>query len=121
MGKIIALEEYLSPTLDALALEVAFTRFITESPLPIFADFYAEWCAPCLQMMPVLAQLAEQKGTVLRVVKVDVNKFTPLITKYPVGGVPTLMLFDKGKMIWNRPGICSLAEMQGILKEQLSL
>jgi thioredoxin 1 len=73
-----------------------FDSFIEQSDKPVIVDFWAEWCGPCRQLSPIISELAEELDNVTFVkVNIDENQNTP--TKFGVRGIPTLILFDKGK------------------------
>ncbi|MGD2076407.1 MAG: thioredoxin domain-containing protein [Gammaproteobacteria bacterium] len=66
---------------------------------PVLVDFWADWCAPCLIIAPVLEQvMAELGGTVaLAKLEVDEGENMKLAGQFQVRGFPTLILFDKGR------------------------
>jgi thioredoxin 1 len=78
---------------------------------PVLVDFFASWCGPCKMMEPVLEEVAVAAGKKARVVKVDVDKNPMAANKYSVRGVPTLMLFHKGKVLWRQSGIVQAREI----------
>ncbi|MGA8854919.1 MAG: thioredoxin [Christiangramia sp.] len=78
---------------------------IIESETPVLIDFYADWCGPCKSLAPILKQVKEELGDNVKIVKIDVDKNQPLATKYQVRGVPTMMLFKKGKQLWRESGV----------------
>jgi thioredoxin 1 len=71
---------------------------------PVLVDFWAEWCAPCLQIAPALEDLAREMEGRIAVAKlnIDENPTTPL--KYGVRGIPTLMLFKNGQVAASKVG-----------------
>ena len=81
-----------------------FKNDVLNSSKPTLVDFWAEWCAPCKQIAPILEEIAEEKKEKLKVVKlnIDENPLTP--QKYGVRGIPTLMLFKNGKLIDTQVG-----------------
>jgi thioredoxin 1 len=78
---------------------------------PALVDFFASWCAPCKMMEPVLEEVGSAAGSKAKVVKVDVEKNPMAASKYNVRGVPTLMLFYKGKVLWRQSGVVPAREL----------
>jgi len=119
MTYLKTLETYLPPQKENTALNKQFAEFLAQSEQPILIDFYAEWCKPCIQMMPNLERLAAYKAAQITVIKVNVDNYLPLLEDYRIMGVPTFMLFNKGKMLWDIPGVCSMQELVERIDEEL--
>ena len=77
----------------------------------VLVDFFATWCQPCKMMHPVLEQVKEALGDKVRVIKVDVDKHGLTAAQYGIQGVPTLMLFRKGEMLWRQSGLMARADL----------
>jgi len=84
---------------------------------PVLIDFFAEWCGPCKTMSPILKEVKDNLGNDISVIKVDVDKNQALASKYQVRGVPTLMLFKKGKQLWRQSGVLSSNEIIKIINQ----
>jgi len=65
----------------------------------VLVDFWAEWCAPCRMMAPVLNDVASELSGSSRVGKVNIEQFQSLAQKYKVRSIPTFILFKDGKEI----------------------
>lgn len=85
---------------------------LTNSDKPVLIDFYADWCAPCRAMKPVLEDLKAQMGEELGIYKIDVDKNQFLAERYQVRSIPTLILFQAGKPVWRKSGMASSTEIQ---------
>lgn len=66
--------------------------------LPVVVDFWAAWCGPCHAVAPEVEALAEQYGPAIKVVKVDVDSNQAIAGRYNIRGIPTIGLFEAGKL-----------------------
>ena len=69
----------------------------------VLVDFYATWCGPCKMMGPVLENIASNRD-IIKIVKVDVDKFESLARTYGVMSIPTLILFKNGQAVATKVG-----------------
>jgi thioredoxin 1 len=76
-----------------------FAEQVLRSEVPVLVDFWAPWCGPCRAMMPVVDKLAKESGGRYRVAKVNVDQFPDIAKYYGISGVPTLLLFHRGRMV----------------------
>ena len=89
----------------------SFEELISSETL-VLVDFYATWCGPCRTMHPILEELKKEKGEKLRIAKIDVDKHEDLASKQRIQSIPTLMLFQKGKLLWQQSGVTPLAQLK---------
>jgi thioredoxin 1 len=88
---------------------------IINSDKPVVIDFFAEWCGPCKAMQPELQKLSTVVDERARIVKIDVDKNPQVSQVYQIRGVPTVMIFKKGKMEYRQAGFHSADQLLNIL------
>ena len=71
----------------------------------VIVDFWAEWCAPCRMMVPVLNQIAEEEQGKVKVCKLNVDKARKMAAKFSTKSIPTLLIFRNGKEVKRLVGV----------------
>ncbi|MCS6981484.1 MAG: thioredoxin [Flavobacteriales bacterium] len=94
---------------------------LIRSDKPVLVDFFAEWCGPCKMLKPILEQVKSRLGDSLTIIKVDVDQNPLVASAYHIRGVPTLILFHKGEIVWRQSGVLPAAELESILREKLAV
>jgi len=79
--------------------ESTFDKELTERSTPVIVDFWAEWCAPCRMIAPVLEELANEYPGGLTVAKVNVDSEPGLAARYGIRSIPTLLFMKGGEII----------------------
>ncbi|GAA5520975.1 thioredoxin family protein [Aliifodinibius salicampi] len=81
----------------------------------VLVDFWAAWCGPCIMMNEPLKKIAVSKDTDCTIVKVNTVKYSQLTEQYNVKGLPTLVLFEKGKEVKRYAGALSYTELKDFI------
>lgn len=90
---------------------------IINADTPVLVDFYATWCGPCKTQAPILEDLAKRVGDQARILKIDVDKNPAAASQYSIQGVPTLMIFKKGKVVWRQSGVLQSNQLEKVLQQ----
>jgi len=72
---------------------------VLNSDLPVIVDFWAEWCAPCLMIAPLVEQIGEEYEGKIKVGRLNVDENQVTAGKYRVMAIPTLLFFNGGKLV----------------------
>jgi thioredoxin 1 len=78
--------------------QATFQREVLDSTVPVVVDFWAAWCGPCRTVAPEVEALADKYGASIKVVKVDVDANQAVAGRYGIRGIPTIGLFEAGKL-----------------------
>ena len=96
-----------------------FQQEVLDSEIPVLADFWAEWCAPCRMVAPILAEIAEEQTGKVKVAKIDVDQNGDLAMKYNVVSIPTLLIFKGGEVVQQQVGAVPKKNIEAMLKDYL--
>jgi thioredoxin 1 len=74
-----------------------FSKEVLESEIPVIIDFWAEWCAPCRLIAPLVEEIANEYAGRVKVAKLDVDNNPNTSMNYGIRSIPTLLIFKEGK------------------------
>ena len=92
-----------------------FTREVIQSEMPVVVDFWAEWCAPCLMLAPVMNELAQEYDGKIKFCKVNVDQNHELAGRYGIMGIPTLLFFSSGQVKQQLVGVYPKPKIKQVL------
>ena len=79
--------------------ESQFADEVLNADKPVLVDFWAEWCAPCRALAPVMESLSQDYDGRAKIAKLDVDSNQQIAMQYGIRSIPTVMLFDKGQVV----------------------
>ncbi len=96
-----------------------FEAEVLQSDIPVFVDFYADWCGPCKMMSPVIDKLAEEYAGRIKVGKVNVDDDSELAVRYGIMSIPNMVFFKNGEVVDRVVGAIPKPQMQAKFEKNL--
>lgn len=91
---------------------------IINTSVPVLIDFYTDWSEPSVAMNPVIRDVAAALGDKAKVIKIDVDKNQELADALRIKGLPTLMIYKNGEMVWRQNGEVDANTIISLVTEQ---
>ncbi len=76
-----------------------FVSEVLQSDIPVFVDFYADWCGPCKRMAPIIAEIAAEYDGKVKVGKINVDENPDEASAYDVMSIPNMAIFKGGQLV----------------------
>lgn len=92
---------------------------LINAEIPVLIDFYTEWNEQSIAMHEVIRDVAAALGDKAKVIKIDVDKNQELADALRIKGVPTLMIYKSGQMIWRQAGELDANSIISLVREQV--
>lgn len=96
-----------------------FQTEVLESNVPVLVDFWAEWCAPCVALTPVIEQLADEYAGKAKVVKLNIDEARETSMKFGIRSIPTVAIFKDGQVVDMRVGLTTHDDLSARLDKAI--
>ena len=98
--------------------DASFEKEVLQHAGTVLVDFYTPECNPCKMMVPLLNEIALERGNSLKIVKLNAGEHVRTASEYRVNGVPALLLFRDGQVVKQRVGLCSKKNLLAWIDEK---
>ncbi|MEE8146109.1 MAG: thioredoxin [Longimicrobiales bacterium] len=93
-----------------------FEHEVLKSDQPVLVDFWADWCAPCHRIAPVIEELAHEFDGTATIAKLNVDEEPELARRYGIRSIPSLLFFRSGEAVDRLAGV----QPKRVLSEKLA-
>jgi thioredoxin 1 len=99
--------------------DASFQQEVLQSGKPVLVDFWAEWCAPCKKVSPLLEEIAVELSDRLEIVKLNADENPETVRTYRVMSLPTLTIFKRGEPVKSVIGARPKGELVRLIESAL--
>jgi len=96
-----------------------FEAEVLQADVPVVIDFWAEWCAPCRAIAPIIKDLAGEYDGRVKIVKMNVDESPKTAGSYGVMAIPTVLAFKDGVVVEQLQGARPRADFEGMIEKLL--
>jgi thioredoxin 1 len=97
----------------------SFETEVLRSDRPAVIDFWAEWCAPCRAISPIMTALAQEYGDRVKIVKMNIDENPGTPARYGVRAIPTILAFSQGQVVEQITGAQPRSKFEEMVKKLL--
>ncbi len=105
--------QYTKPVTDA-----SFETDVLKSNQLVLVDFWAEWCGPCRALGPKLEEIAQEMGSQVKIVKMNVDENQQTPSQFGIRGIPAMLLFKGGSKVGELVGNHPKENIEALIKEK---
>lgn len=99
--------------------DITFEQEVIRSTLPVLVDFYAPWCGPCRNQLPIVEDLSIELAGKAKICKINVDENPQKADEYGVSGIPALLVFKNGGLVQRMAGLHSKSQLNFIIEKYL--
>lgn len=111
---------HAEPAAPLVVTDASFDEDVLRTPMPVVLDCWAPWCGPCRALAPVIDALARSYAGRVRVAKLNVDENPGVAARYAIQGIPTLLLFEGGRLRDRLVGVHPRATLEARLESLLA-
>ncbi len=105
----------------AITTKESFKNLVLENNQPILVSFWAEWCAPCRALSPVIKEISILYKEQIKVYKINIDENPDIAHEFTVRSIPTLILFNNSRIIGRATGFLQKDKITDLINEKLSI
>ena len=86
--------------------------------IPVLVEIYAKWSTPSEKIAPILKEVKSSINNSIKIIRIDIDKNQQIADKFNIKGVPALLLFKNGGVIWKHLGLINKEDLITLIKEK---